>query len=370
MRKLRRLRVGRVNYDSVYIISRNLHGLLLGGSGSGKSTTVTHCFDQDRGMCRILIEPHGFLAKDCYSIAKRQGAEVEYVSLEHSERGFNPMNCPYDANTKSEIVAEALNQMICSSTPNERLYAKMRDLLDIAVKACDMEGRRSLEAVLDRIINGPGKAETKDGLVSRLRFLLSSEPLKKILCSKRTIRIGELIDQQKTLIVDCSGMSTEKLVFMGHIVSQLLKAYFLYERPEEYKPCAVYIDECQLFTNLSFLQILREARKFNLSVMLATQSFAGMRDEVVRTLCNVGNILCYRVGYREASLIAKEMNIRPEEIQFMEKYHAAYLTPEGKGFAKMNRPLYVKPREVVKAVPKVKTKGWFTLGSCPTEAHP
>lgn len=369
MRELGRLKIGNRKDDRmpVYLKQRNIHCFVIGGSGSGKSTTLTNCFEQDRGVCRILLEPHGFQAKECYALTK---GNADYVSVDNRELGFNPMLYPYDINTKSEIIAEALNEMIVATTPNEKLYSKMRDLLDQAVKYCHDAERFTLLAVRDRIINGPGRAETKDGLVSRLNFILNDDRMRDLLCAKKTIHIGNNIERQRPLLINGERMGPEKLVFIGHIVSQDIKSYFLYERPAVYKPCSVYIDECQLFVNQSFMTILREARKFNLSLTLATQSFAGMPDAMVRTLCNVGNLICYRVGYREAALLAKEMDMEARDIQFLEKYHAYYLTPEEKGLAKMSRPLYVKPMEVKKAVPKVKSKGWFTLGSCPTEAHP
>ena len=38
-------------------------------------------------------------------------------------------------------------------------------------------------------------------------------------------------------------------------------------------------------------------------------------------------------GYREASYIAKEIGITPQEIQFIEKWHAAFLTEKSRGIS-------------------------------------
>lgn len=56
----------------VYISDRYTHILLLGKSGSGKSTSISNWWEQDEiyGNAKILIDPSGFLARDCYSISR------------------------------------------------------------------------------------------------------------------------------------------------------------------------------------------------------------------------------------------------------------------------------------------------------------
>lgn len=64
----------------VHIKDRYLHVLLMGKSGEGKSTAISNWWEQDNyfGNAKILIDPSGTLARDCYSITKQsQGGHHE-----------------------------------------------------------------------------------------------------------------------------------------------------------------------------------------------------------------------------------------------------------------------------------------------------
>ncbi len=71
---LPRLKIGTdwENKMPVYITDRYLHILLMGKSGAGKSTSISSWWEQDNyyGNAKVLIDPSGFLARDCYSISK------------------------------------------------------------------------------------------------------------------------------------------------------------------------------------------------------------------------------------------------------------------------------------------------------------
>lgn len=360
--ELSRLKIGlSADYVPVYTSDRYTGILLLGKSGTGKSATITSWWEQDcyYKYAKILIEPSGFLAQDCYSIAK---GKAIYCSL-ITPVSINPMQAPYDPNQISDNVAEALNQVIQLTSPNTSLTVKMRSILDGAVKWCLGNNRRSLLHVRDYILNIKGDGETRDGIIQRLNFLLNDERMQPILCGNNSIEWGKFIESGQTFILDAFGMSREKMLFAGNIISQGVKNYFRYERPKEYHPLSMYVDECHLFVNFNFLDILKEGRKFKLGTVMATQDFSSIDEKLARVMCNVGTILTYRVGAREAGMISREMDCSPQTLQFLEKYHVAYLTPKDRGIAKAPRPPFFKKLEIRKVEPKRKSKGWFNLES-------
>jgi hypothetical protein len=365
--ELPRLKIGLADYIPIYAKDRYTGILLLGKSGTGKSSLISNWWQQDCYFknAKVLIEPSGFLAKECYSISK---GNAHYCSLD-TPVSINPMQAPYNPNQISDNIAEALNQVIALTTPNTPFTVKMRSILDQAVKWCLGNNRRNLIAVKDYILNLKGDGETRDGIVHRLNFLLNDDRMQPILCGNQSIEWGKLIENRETFILDAFGMSREKMIFAGNIISQGIKNYFRYERPQEYRPLSLYVDECHLFVNFNFMDILKEGRKFKLGTVLATQDFATIDEKLAKVMCNVGNILSYRVGAREARIIGNEMDCSPQTLQFLEKYHVAYLTPIDKGIAKAPRPPIFKKLEVARAEPKGKSKGWFTLepfGSCQT----
>jgi hypothetical protein len=118
--------------------------------------------------------------------------------------------------------------------------------------------------------------------------------------------------------------------------------------------------------NPFLFDILKEGRKYKISCILATQDFAVIEERMARVMLNVGNIVSYRLGNREAAFVARELDIPTQDIQFIEKYHVVYLTPKGKGMAKAQRPPYFLPKEPPVAVEpqrKAIKPSWFTLES-------
>ena len=364
--ELPRLKIGTDNYLPVYIKDKDRYNsiLVIGKSGTGKSSLLASWWEQDSfyGNARVLIEPSGFLAQDCFSIGKGRG---RYCALD-SPISINPLQQPYNPNQIADNVIEAINQVVRQSTEgaNNSLTAKMRGILDQAIKWCLERNRKSLLHVRDYIANLKGDGETRDGIIQRLNLLLSDERLIPIICGNNAIEWGEFIQKGESLIVDCHGMGADKMVFVGSLVSHGIKSYLRYERPKEYKPLALVVDECHNFVNSNFLDILKEGRKFKLSTILSTQDFAVIDEKMARVMLNVGTLITFRSGHREASLISKEVCIPAEEIQFLEKYHVVYKTPQETGIAKTPRPPIFKEIKLKAVKPVVKTGGWFNMEPC------
>ena len=344
----------------VYVKDRHTNTLLMGKSGEGKSVLISNWWQQDQyfGNAKILVDPSGFLARDCYSISGGR-----YCSQDHP-LSVNPMIAPYTEGQISDLIADSINQVVNMTTPNQSFTVKMRGILDQAVKWCLSRNRKNLLHVLDYIINQQGDKETRDGIISRLTFLLNDKRMEKLLCGNESIEWGDLIAKKQTFILDCFGMSKEKMVFAGSLVAQGINAYFRYSRPAEYLPVSLYIDECHNFVSPSLFDILKEGRKYKLSCILATQDFAVIEERMARVMLNVGNIVSFRLGHREAGFIARELDIPSQDIQFIEKYHVVYLTAQGKGVAKAPRPPIIAPKEppvTVEPQRKAKKPSWFNL---------
>lgn len=362
---LQRLKIGRTgDFQPVYIKGKDryLGTLLIGKSGTGKSTEILNWVRDDSfwPYSKVVIEPSGFLAQDCRAIIK---GKVHYCSLD-TPVALNPMLAPYSPDTISETIAECINQVIQLTTPNDNLTSKMRVILDEKIKYCLERNRKSLLYVRDEIAKMTTNTETTSGILSRLNFLLSDERMEKILCNQKSIQWGKMIQDGDSFLLDAFGMGREKMVFCGNLVAQQIKNYFRYERPKVYKPVVVYIDELRNFINLNYLDILNEARKFLVSLVMACQNFAAIDEKLVRVLLNVGNICAYRLGAKEAQMIAMEMRVEAEMIQFLEKYHLAYLTPKECGVAKAPFPPLVPKKSAkipVVSKPKTKSHGWFEM---------
>jgi hypothetical protein len=76
---------------------------------------------------------------------------------------------------------------------------------------------------------------------------------------------------------------------------------------EQRRDFYLYVDEFQNFATPDFAQILSEARKFKLNLIVANQ-FIGQMDEEVKNAIfgNVGTIMSFRVGVNDAQYLSHE----------------------------------------------------------------
>ena len=79
---------------------------------------------------------------------------------------------------------------------------------------------------------------------------------------------------------------------------------------DDRRPFYLYVDEFQNFTNVDSLSsILSEARKYRLALTLAHQYTAQIGEELrAAVFGNVGTIVCLRVGFEDARLLAEQLD--------------------------------------------------------------
>jgi hypothetical protein len=338
---------------------------IIGGTGGGKTNMMMifwycHCLIR---MAKILIDPSGSFARDAYSMSKN----AIYCSIDNPV-GINPLMLPYDPNDIVDIVIEAINQVITVLTENVVLTSRMRSVLREAIVWCVKNNRRRFDQVVEHLRVMKEHHESRQGVIDRLLMFIQDERMNRILCEMPSIDIGSLIEKKQSLIVDCHGMNEDKMVFVGTLLTLMVKTYFRFTRKEKYDPLALYIDECHNFVNQNTFTLLREGRKYSIISILATTDFAGMSEKLVHTiLSNCGTLIAFRCGFREAVPISKEFrNLTLEDVQFLEKYHCAYRTPDDEGIAKTSLAPFVKEKPILTAKVVKKEFGlkWFKLKPC------
>ncbi|MDP3402629.1 MAG: TraM recognition domain-containing protein, partial [bacterium] len=126
--------------------------------------------------------------------------------------------------------------------------------------------------------------------------------------------IRDLMDSKKILLVNLSkglvgdtnmqllGSMLTTRIFLGAMSRADLPSHELAKVPSFY----FYVDEFQNFANESFSEILSEARKYQLSLIIAHQYVAQMEEEVQAAVFgNVGSTVSFRVGPLDAELLEK-----------------------------------------------------------------
>lgn len=147
-----------------------------------------------------------------------------------------------------------------------------------------------------------------------------------------TIDMRKVMDEGKILILNLSkgkiGEDNSALLGALLITKLQLAAMSRVDTPEEgRRDFFLYVDEFQNFATESFVNILSEARKYRLSLILAHQYIAQLTkpDERVRDAVfgNIGTIVVFRVGADDAEFLEREF--APEftigDLVDLTKYH-------------------------------------------------
>ena len=142
---------------------------------------------------------------------------------------------------------------------------------------------------------------------------LSSSLIRNIVGqTKSSFDIREVMDSQKILILNLSkgriGEDNSALLGAMMITKIQLAAMGRVDIAEETrKDFYLYVDEFQNFATESFANILSEARKYRLNLILANQYITQI-DEKVRDAIfgNAGTIISFRVGATDAEFLEKE----------------------------------------------------------------
>lgn len=129
---------------------------------------------------------------------------------------------------------------------------------------------------------------------------------------KSTVDVRAAMDSKKILIMNLSkgriGEDNSRLLGGMLITKIQLSAMERVDTPErDRQDFFLYVDEFQNFATPSFANILSEARKYRLSLIMAHQ-YVKQLDEVVADAVfgNVGTIITFRVGAGDAEALATE----------------------------------------------------------------
>jgi hypothetical protein len=127
-----------------------------------------------------------------------------------------------------------------------------------------------------------------------------------------SIDMRKVMDEKKILILNLSkgkiGEDNSRLLGALLITKLQLAAMSRVDIPEEKRQdFFLYVDEFQNFATESFTNILSEARKYRLSLILGHQYISQM-EETVRDAVfgNMGTIVSFRVGAEDAEFLEKE----------------------------------------------------------------
>jgi len=319
---------------------RMTHVYVLGSSGVGKSKGLANWILEDikAGNGCGVIDPHGDLVNDIVGNLEdfHKVVLVEMIDPENII-GFNPLEQqegidPYTQTLELVEVFRKIWNLSDDTTP--RLIEILRNsvltlieaggtMLDIEPLLTNEQFRQeklkyvTYEAVASFWENRFNKWTEKDkisNIESTLNKVSSftSDPRIRLMLSakKSTIDFRKIMDDEKAILINLAKgvLRTNSFLLGALFVAKIQMAAMsrVDLRPSERKPFYFYVDEFQNYATLSFAEIMSEARKYGLSLILAHQSLVQL-DQHLRDIIlgNAKNFVVYACDRQDAELIVK-----------------------------------------------------------------
>lgn len=339
---------------------RRRHMYIIGKTGMGKTNLLENLVIQDiqHGYGVAYIDPHGDTAEKLIrAIPPSRINDVIYFNPSDQEYplAFNVME--HVSGEYRHLVASGLVgvfKKIWADSWGPRLEYILRNailalleypgstLLGVMRLLVDKEYRkRVVEKVTDPVVksfwvdeytkwNDRVLQEVIAPIQNKVGQFLSSSLIRNIVGQTvSSFDVRDIMDNRKILIMNLSkgriGEDNSALIGAMMITKIQLAAMGRVDTPEEdRKDFYLYVDEFQNFATESFANILSEARKYRLNLVLANQYILQL-DEKVRDAIfgNAGSILSFRVGATDAEFLEKEFSpiFLATDIVNLEKYH-------------------------------------------------
>lgn len=318
------------------------HIYCIGKTGMGKSTLLQSMALSDikKGKGCGIIDPHGDVAKYLLArIPEERKKDLVYINpVDENVISFNPLHAVHP-NYHSLVASGLIStfKKIWSDSWGPRLEYILRfslltllqypkaTLLDIQPLLTDIGFRNEVLTYIkdDFIIvfwrnefekySLSFRNEVISPILNKMGVFISSRPLKNMMGKQTSdFRMSHVMDEKKILIVNLSkgeiGEDTSTIIGSILVNSIQLSALYRAKQPLDKRvPFYLYVDEAHSFLSLSFADILAEARKYGLSLLLAHQYIEQLHDDIRSAIFgNVGTLICFRIGATDAEYLENE----------------------------------------------------------------
>ncbi len=323
---------------------RRTHLYVVGASGAGKSKFLEFLIRQDilKGKGFGLIDPHGDLAEEIkgfllLALSEETGERIVYVDPANEEYtiAFNPLE-KTEGISPAEIAAELIEAF--KKIWHDSWGARMEDLLrntlialieaeltlvelpkfltdgDFRLNTLDKVKHPITKQYFQRFNNLSPKTrdEWMESTLNKVNAFLSDDRLRDMFSFKKSsFSLREIMDNSQILLLKLDrGRLKENADLIGSLFMTKIKlaAFSRSEVPKEQRTqFYLYIDEFQNFATKTFIELLSEARKYGLSLILAHQNLSQLPEDLQDSiLTNCGIQACFRISRKDTEIIAKE----------------------------------------------------------------
>jgi DNA helicase HerA-like ATPase len=346
---------------------RRAHLLIVGKTGVGKSTLLQQLVTADchAGRGVVFIDPHGQAAEELLAaIPRHRSNEVVYFDPADREHpiGFNLLAGVPPA--RRDLVATSVVSA-CKAIWGDSWGPRLEYILDHSVATLLALPRATLLGIPRLLTDADFRARALRHVGdARLRafwldeFGAWNDRLRAEAIAPVLNKIGQFLtpvirnivgqphsrldlrfvmDHRRIFIANLAKgrLGAERSNLLGSLLVtgfQLAALARIDQLEDERRDCFMVVDEFQNFATDSFGDILSEARKFRLSLTLAHQFLDQLSPELrAAVFGNVGSIIAFKVGARDAEFLAREMDdaISPSALTELDRFRICALLSRG-----------------------------------------
>lgn len=347
---------------------RARHMYVVGQTGTGKSTFLENLALQDmlEGRGFAFVDPHGDTAEKLLAMVPKERTEdIIYFSPADMDYplGLNMFEY-HSEDQKDFLIQEAINMLYKLYDPQHQgiigpRYEHLFRNAALAIMA-DPDGGTFVD--IPKLFRDPAFVEQKlkhvkdpnvlefwrkempqsqrsnefgevtSWFVSKFGAFLSNEMMRNIIGqTKSSFDLRDVMDSGKILLVNLSrgrvGDLNSKLLGMIFVMKFEAAAMSRADTMEEYRrDFCLYVDEFQNFSTDSFADILSQARKYHLNLIVANQFTTQLKEEIRDAIFgNVGTVISFRVGTNDAEFLAKQFapTFDIDDLQFLPNANTA-----------------------------------------------
>lgn len=339
--------------------ARFRHAYIVGQTGTGKSTLMLNMVLEDiqAGHGVTVIDPHGPLVADILArLPPERIDDVVLVDPTDTERsvGLNPLDIRAEdpvqyAAYRDRIVEElydtfdVLYDLRLTGGPMFESYFRtfmtlviggrrpvgyvpILPLLEVAfgdsristilLQRLEQEAP-GLQPRIEAFMNTTGDqaiGNMAPYVTSKLIRFYASAQARRILCQPDCLDFGEVVRKRRIVLAHLPKISLggESAALLARQMVLRLAVAAMSATPGQAVPHFLFVDEFHNFATERFAQLLAEARKFQLGLVLAHQYTSqlvrrGDRSVLDAILGNVGTVVAFRVGEMDAALLDNVM---------------------------------------------------------------
>lgn len=333
------------NLFEIHPEHKHRHIAVFGKSGVGKSTLLRNMISWDirQGVGVTVIDPHGGLIHDILkAVPRRRTNDVVYFNPQDPKRvpavnileSVSEDQKPLVVSSIIDILKNiwlsawgARTEYILSNACFALLeQPEPQTLLAIPKLLTDSKFReRIIENIKDPAVldffdifnnhwNARFREEAISPLLNKANKFITNPLLRDVIGQKKsTFNFRTVMDKGQILLCDLSkgalGGDVSSLLGSIIVTKLSLSALSRQDIPEEKRKLHVlYADEIQNFIHgVDFSTILSEARKYRLSLCIATQTLTQLpKDALASVFGNVGTIVSFRVSGDDADTLQTE----------------------------------------------------------------